>query len=211
MRRSLLALLTAPLVAASLAAGASGASLAPPEGGSTGSGGSGGTGVKAITVVRLHVGYTTPVENFNESFDGGLGLGFNLAHGVTRSILLSLGAAYHHFSGDGNGVDATIVPVTFNAEGLLPSSGDIHPYLGCGLGFYNISLDSDVIVRPPGGTESESIHETNLGVNFGAGIASKSGERGLWGVGLRYHHTFEGELFNDLDFVTFQASYGFFL
>ena len=204
MRRSFVVVLALSFAAASLAAEASGASLARPQGRAPRPA---GAGVDGVTLLRLHVGLSAPTGNFNDDFDAGLGVGASVALGVSRTVLLSVGAAYHGFNGNGFDGDATIVPVTFNVENFFPSSGSVHPWIGGGFGLYNVEVESNAIILEPG--ESNSVDETNTGIHFGAGIGSRSGDRDVWGVGLRYHHVFEGDRFNDLDFVTLQATYGF--
>jgi hypothetical protein len=207
MHRTLFALLALTLAAPSTAAGASGAESARPKHQSSGAARS---GLDGVTLLRLHVGITTPTGNLSDSFDTGLGLGASVAYGVSRTVLLSFGAAYHNFNGDGFDGDATIVPLTMNVEGILPSSGKVHPWISGGFGFYNIDVESNAIFVPPA-PGATSVSETNTGISLGAGIGSRSGDNDVWGVGFRYHHIFEGDEFNDLDFITFQAAYGFFL
>ena len=171
----------------------------------------GGAGVEGTTLLRLHGGFSIPSGSFSDGFNTGIGVGADVAHGVSRSILLSAGVAYHHFGGEGFGGDASIVPITFNVDGLFPSSGKVHPWIGAGLGLYDIHVDTGLFVVPLFGLASGSASETNVGFNFGAGIASKANERGVWGVGFKFHHIFQGDRFNDIDFATLQGAYGFYL
>jgi len=206
MRRSVLVLLGMSFVVASLAAGASAGSLARPSRRSVDPA---GAGVEGLTILRIHAGFSAPTGSFSDNFNTGLGVGANIAYGVSRSVLLSAGVAYHNFNGDGFDGDATIVPVTFNVESILPSSSTVHPYIGGGFGFYNEERESNAIIVQP--SESNTVSETNTGINFGAGIGARSGEKDVWAVGFRYHHIFEGDRFSDVDFITLQAAYGFFL
>jgi len=208
MRRVTLVLLATALLVLVVAAEAFGASLERPVRRSERQS---GAGVEDVTLLRLHGGFSIPSGDFGDGFDTGFGIGANIAHGVSRSILLSAGVAYHHFDGNGFGGDASIVPLTFNIEGVFPSSGKIHPWIGGGIGAYDINVDTGPIVIPLFGIVSGSASETNMGFNFGAGIASKAGERGVWGVGFKFHHIFDGDTFDSIDFATLQGGYGFYL
>ncbi|HEY6571985.1 MAG TPA: outer membrane beta-barrel protein, partial [Candidatus Eisenbacteria bacterium] len=149
--------------------------------------------------------------DFGDFFDGGLGVGVNVAYGVSRSVLLSAGLAYHTFDGNLLGTDATVIPFTFNVDAILPTSGSVHPWIGGGMGLYNVEIDSGTINVPFFGPISASVSETNFGFNLGAGFGAPAGSKGVWGAGLKYHHIFEGDTFSDLDFVTMQVGYGFYL
>jgi hypothetical protein len=204
MPRPTIILLAIAFTAAALAPPASADSFARPSRRSVDPAGAGVEGAKYI---RLHLGLSVPTGNFNDNFDAGIGLGASFALGVSRTVLFSVGAGYHGFNGNGFDGDATIVPVTFNVENVFPSSGEVHPWIGGGVGLYNIDVESNAVILPPGG--SNSVSETNGGINLGVGFGAKSGERDVWGVGLRWHHVFEGDTFNDLDFLTLQGTYGF--
>lgn len=170
-----------------------------------------GGGVEGVTLLRLHGGFSLPTGDFGDAFDTGLGFGANIAHGVGRNLLLSGGVAYHSFDGDGFGGDAHIVPITFNIESVFPSGGKIKPWIGGGVGLYNIDINTGTIVIPFFGPISASASETNFGVNFGGGIAARTGTKGVWGVGLKFHHVFEGDTFGSIDFMQLHGGYGFFL
>lgn len=174
------------------------------------SGGSSG-GVDGVTLLRLHGGFSLPTGDFGDAFDTGLGFGANIAHGVSRNLLLSGGVAYHSFDGDGFSGDAHIVPITFNIESVFPSSGKIKPWIGGGVGLYNVDVDTGTFVIPGFGIISASASETNFGINFGGGIAARAGAKGVWGVGIKFHHVFEGDTFDSIDFMQLHGGYGFFL
>lgn len=208
MRRSMFVLLAAGLLAVTLVSDVFAASAERPTRRSPRSE---GHGVQGQTLLRLHGGFSSPTGDFGDGFDGGLGFGANIAHGISRSVLFSAGVGYHGFDGDGFAGDATVIPFTFNLDTFLPSSGRVHPWVGGGIGFYNVEIDSGPIFVPFFGVISGSVSETNFGINFGAGFGTRAGERGVWGAGLKYHHIFEGDTFTDLDFVTLQVGYGFYL
>jgi hypothetical protein len=170
-----------------------------------------GAGVEGLTMLRLHGGLTSPTGDLGDAFDGGLGIGADIAHGVSRSLFLVGGVAYHSFDGDGFAADASIVPITFGVATLLPSSGTVRPWLAGGIGFYDIDMDFGTIQIPTFGLVTVSDSETNFGFNFGAGFGAPAGERGAWGAGIKFHHVFDGDLFDDLDFLTVQVGYGFYL
>ncbi|HEU4725583.1 MAG TPA: outer membrane beta-barrel protein [Candidatus Eisenbacteria bacterium] len=208
MRRSMVVLLAAGVLAVSMVSTAFAESAERPARRSLRTD---GAGVKGQTILRLHAGLSGPTGDFSDGFDGGLGVGANVAYGISRSVLFSVGVGLHNFDGDGFAGDATVVPFTFNFDAILPTSGRVHPWIGGGLGLYNVDIDTGPIVVPLFGVVSASASETNLGMNFGAGFGAPAGDRGVWGVGMKYHHIFEGDTFNDLDFITLQVGYGFFL
>jgi opacity protein-like surface antigen len=170
-----------------------------------------GRGVNDATLLRMHAGFAMPSGDFGDVFDGGFGFGLNIAHGISRSVLISAGVAYHGFDGEGFDADASITPVTLNLDAILPSSGRIKPWIGGGIGFYNVDVDTGPIVIPAFGTVSGSIDETNFGINLGAGFGAPAGASGVWGLGIKYHHVFEGDIFDETEFLTLQVGYGFFL
>lgn len=208
MRRSIYMLLAAGLVAATMVPDVFAASAERPARRAPRSEGHGAQGQ---TILRLHGGFSSPTGDFGDVFDGGLGFGANIAHGISRSVLFSAGVAYHGFDGDGFAGDATVIPFTFNLDAFLPSSGRVHPWFGGGVGLYNVDIDTGPIFVPFVGVISGSVSETNFGINLGAGFGAPAGDSGVWGAGLKYHHIFEGDTFTDLDFVTLQVGYGFYL
>lgn len=208
MRRSIFTLLATGLLVATITTNGFAAEAERPARRAARSQGS---GVEGQTILRLHGGFSSPTGDFGDVFDGGLGFGVNVAHGIGRSVLLSMGVAYHGFDGDGFAADARVIPFTFNVDAFLPSSGRVHPWIGGGMGLYNVEVETDAIYVPLFGVTSVSADETNFGINFGAGLGAPAGSNGVWGVGLKYHHVFDGDIFSDLDFVTMQVGYGFYL
>jgi opacity protein-like surface antigen len=208
MRRTAITLAALSLLALAAAVPASAASFERPV---RRSASSDGAGVEGITLLRLHGGLSVPSGDFGDGFNSGIAFGADIAHGVGRSLLLSGGVAYHHFDGDGFNGHASIVPLTFNVEGLFPSSGKVHPWIGGGIGLYDVHVDTGTFVIPGFGAVSASASETNFGFNFGAGIGSRTGDRRVWGVGFKFHHIDGGDVFNDIEFATIQGAYGFFL
>ncbi len=208
MRRSMFALLAAGMLTVTMVSEVLAASAERPTRRARSSD---GPGVQGRTVLRLHGGLSSPTGDFGNAFDGGFGFGANIARGISRSVLFSVGVAYHGFDGDGFGGNATVIPFTFNLDAFLPNSGRVHPWVGGGLGLYNVEIDSGPIVVPFFGVISGSVSETNFGINFGAGFGAPAGDNGVWGAGLKFHHVFEGDTFTDLDFVTMQVGYGFYL
>src|SRR5262245_43037458 len=137
-------------------------------------------GVDGITLLRLHAGFSLPSGDFGDGFDTGLGFGANIAHGISRTVILSGDVSFHNFDGNGFSGDATVVPITFNVEGVFPSGGKIHPWIGGGVGLYDIDVDTGTFFVPGFGLVSGgSVSETNFGLNFGGGIASRAGAKGV--------------------------------
>lgn len=208
MRRSMIVLFAAGALAVTMI---STAYAETPERSSRRSLRTDGMGLKGETILRLHGGFSGPTGDFGDVFDGGLGFGANVAHGISRNVLFSVGLAFHGFDGDGFPGDMSVMPFTFNLDAVLASSGRVKPWVGGGMGLYNLDFDTGPIVVPVFGVVSASESETNFGINFGAGFGAPAGERGVWGAGIKYHHVFEGDSFDDLGFLTLQVGYGFFL
>ncbi len=169
-----------------------------------------GEGVQGLTLLRMHVGFSAPSGNLSDGFDTGLGTRLGVAYGVSRDVLLSADFGFHRFeSHDGSG-SMKIIPWTVGAEFVIPTTGRVHPWIGGGLGAYHLDVDQDVVVVIGGfpfvTRLSES--ETNPGMNFGMGVGGPLGTRTDWDAGFKLHHVFEGDRFNDLDFLTFQVGIG---
>jgi len=165
-------------------------------------------GVDKLTLLRLTGGISMPSGNLGDGFETGPGLGLSLAYGVSPIVLLSTGVGYHHFGADGGGADIDIIPVTFNVDAMIPTEGHVRPWVGGGLGLYNVDLEVDTSDPFAG---DDGVSESNAGINFGMGLGGPMGARTTWGAAFRYHHIFEGDTFNDLDFLTFQFGVGFAL
>lgn len=162
-----------------------------------------GGGVEGMTMLRVTGGLSMPSGDLGDAFETGIGLGLSVAHGVSRNVLLSGGFGYHHLDGDGFSGGTDIIPMTFNADVVFPTQGKVHPWIGGGIGAYNVDMEVD----PLGLDESE----TNFGINLGMGLGGPMGEKTTWGAAFRYHSIFEGDTFNDLQFVTLQFGVGFLL
>lgn len=162
-----------------------------------------GRGVDGMTMLRLTGGISMPSGDLGDAFDTGLGLGLSVAHGVSRNVLLSGGFGWDHFDGDGFSGDTDIIPMTFNVDVVFPTQGKVHPWIGGGFGVYNVDMEIDAL------DFNES--ETNPGINLGMGLGGPMGEKTTWGAAFRYHSIFEGDTFNDLQFITLQVGVGFLL
>lgn len=214
MPRRLAAILVV-LLSSLFAAGAMGASLLDSGSRpasrvrSTASRADRGGSIYGHTYLRAHVGFSAPTGDFGDVYDSGPGFGGAIAHGVSRSVLLSFGIAYHHFDNQRtSALNASVTPFTMNAEYVLPSSSRVRPWIGGGMGMYHVteSLETDVgglLVR-------DSISENNFGINLGMGVGAPVSERTLVGAGVRFHQVW-GNDFIDTPFVTFQVGMGFAL
>ena len=171
----------------------------------------GDAGVAGITMLRVNGGLASPTGDFGDLFDTGFGAGFSLAYGVSPTVLLSTGLSFQTFDADFFDGDATVIPWTFNIDAVIPTTGQIRPWVGGGLGAYNVDIEERVYVPALNRVALVSESETNFGLNFGMGVGGPMGARTAWGAGLRYHHVFEGDVFNNLDFFTLQFGVGFVL
>jgi hypothetical protein len=168
-------------------------------------------GYRGLTLLRAHAGLSAPSGNFSNDFDTGFAAGLGLAYGVGRDVLLSTDLSYHHFGTSFGSVSMGIVPWTFDADYVIPTTGKVHPWIGGGLGIYSLNVHEDAIVVIGGlpFTASGSVGETNPGMNIEMGLGGTLSPRTDWGAGFRFHHVFEGSRFTDLDFFTFQFGIGF--
>jgi opacity protein-like surface antigen len=116
---------------------------------------------------------------------------------------VSGGVAFHHFGDEGIDGHTNIVPITAGIDYGFNSRGTVRPWIGGGLGVYNVSFEDDV---PGTGIVSDS--EADFGFNLGLGIAAPMNSTTAWGAGFKYHHV-SGNDFIDSDFITFQGGFAF--
>jgi len=163
-------------------------------------------GVEGQTILGLHLGVSSPTGDFDTIYNSGLGFGASIGYGVSRSVLLSFEVSHHSFDGDLPNDDASITPVTFNADYILPTGGRVIPWIGGGIGPYHHHEEVD---DAQGGVLFDD-SETAFGYNLGAGIAGPIAQRTLLGGGFRFHHV-SGDRLLDAEFWTFQVGLGFVL
>jgi opacity protein-like surface antigen len=167
------------------------------------SGGTQGEGVNGLTMLRIHGGLSAPIGDFSDAYDAGWGLGGSIAHGVSRSVLLSAALAYHRFENSVfSDTHASITPFTMNADVVLPTRSTVRPFVGGGIGLYHVTESIDL----GGATVSDS--ENNFGINMGFGVGGPLSARTLWGAGVKLHQVWGGD-FLDTPFFTFQFGFGF--
>lgn len=165
----------------------------------------GSTDIKDLTILRGHLGLSAPMGNFGESYGTGFGFGGSIGYGVGRNVILSGSVARHQFDNDEfTNVDATVTPVTVNADFALPTGGRAVPWVGIGTGIYHVSESVDT------GPTTVSVSENNFGLNLGIGFGAPISERTLFGAGLKFHYV-AGDEFIDTPFFTFQVGFGFIL
>jgi opacity protein-like surface antigen len=160
------------------------------------------------TMATVHLGISSATGDFGDVFDSGLGFGASIGYGVSRHVVLSANVSHHEFDSDFPDVEASTTPFTFNADYAFPTRGKIVPWIGGGIGVYNVELEIDDYFGP-GDDLSED--ESNFGFNLGAGIAGPISRRTLLGGGFRYHFVSEGDEFDDSPFFTVQFGLGFLL
>ena len=168
-----------------------------------------GPGIKGVTMIRFHAGISSPTGNFSDGFDTGWGAGAGAAYGVSPRVLLSGDLAYHHFEEKGVSGRMEIVPFTVGADYIIPTTGQVHPWVGGGIGIYHLDWSRDVLIDilPPVVVRA-SASETDAGIHLGAGVGGPLGARTDWGVGFRIHEIFEGSGFPSSDFITIQFGIG---
>src|SRR5688572_21064880 len=88
----------------------------------------------------VHIGMSSPTGDFGDFFDTGLGFGASIGYGISESVVLSLGLSHHSFDDEEfSDAKVTITPVTFNADYVFRSGSSLMPWLGGGIGMYQVS------------------------------------------------------------------------
>lgn len=155
------------------------------------------------TVASLHLGVSMPTGDFGDVFESGLGFGGSIGYGVGRQLLLSANISHHEFDSDIPGLEASTTPITFNLDYIVPTSGNLMPWVGGGLGIYNVEIEDEEF--------DFEADESNFGINLGAGLAGRVGNKTLLGGGFRYHMVSDGDEIDDTPFLTLQFGVGFLL
>jgi len=164
-----------------------------------------GEGVDGLTMLRIHGGLSAPIGDFSDAYSSGWGLGLSVAHGVSRTVLLSTALGYHRFEHEVfSDVHASITPWTFGADVVIPTRSAVRPFVGGGIGLYHVSESEDI------GGATVSASENNFGIHMGAGVGGPLSPRTLWGVGVKLHQVW-GSDFIDTPFFAFQFGFGFVL
>ena len=163
------------------------------------------TGVKDLTILRAHVGLSAPIGNFGDRYSSGLGFGGSIGYGVGENVVISGGISHHQFDHDVvTNLEASITPVTVNADFALPTGGRAVPWVGFGAGVYHVSETTDL------GMTTVTASENNFGVNMGIGFGAPISNRTLFGAGMKLHYV-AGDGLIDTPFFTFQTGFGFIL
>jgi len=157
-------------------------------------------GYEGRTMLRVHMGLSMPTGSFDDIANTGWGIGGSIGYGVGRNTMISGGVAFHHFGNEFIDGHTNIVPITGSVDYGFNTRGRVRPWISGGLGLYSVSFEDDL----PSGTVSGS--ESDLGFNFGFGIAAPMSSGNSWGAGFKFHHV-GGDV--DSDFVTVQAGLGF--
>lgn len=168
-----------------------------------------GRGIEDRTVLRLHAGISAPTGDFGDAVNTGWGTGASVGYGVSRSVLLSFGLAYHRFGEEFEEGHVGITPITFSADYGFPTDGRVKPWVSGGLGVYHIN-EEITFFDPAFGFVTVSDSDNDFGLNFGFGIATPVSPRTAFGAGFKFHHIV-GDGFPDTDFLTVQAGFGFML
>ncbi len=158
-------------------------------------------------IATAHLGISSPSGDFGDVFDSGLGFGGSLGYGISRRVMLSVAISHHEFGGDLPRDEASMTPVTFNADYAFPTNSRIIPFIGGGIGMYHHSETVQDLFGP--GVDFQD-DETAFGWNLGAGLAGPIGRKTLLGAGFRFHSV-SGDRLLDSEFFTFQVGLGFFL
>jgi len=159
-------------------------------------------GFEGRTMLRVHMGLSSPTGDFDNAVNTGFGIGGSIGYGIGRNTMLSGGLAFHHFGEEGDG-HVNIVPITAAVDYGFNTRGRVRPWISGGLGVYNLS---ETFFVPSVGDVSDS--EADFGFNFGFGIAAPLNRNTSWGAGFKFHHI-AGSDFPDTEFITLQAGLGF--
>ena len=161
------------------------------------------------TMATVHLGISSATGDFGDVFDSGLGFGASIGYGVSDHVVLSANLSHHEFDSDFSDLDASTTPITFNADYAFSTRGKLIPWIGGGIGAYNVSVEIEDFFGPGDDLEAD---DTNFGFNLGAGVAGPISRKTLLGGGFRYHFVSEGDEFDsESSFFTVQFGLGFLL
>jgi hypothetical protein len=141
--------------------------------GSTWIGGNGGVGLPTgdygdMAATGWHLGGTA-MRQVNENWGFGGELGY---HSWGGSNLVNVGGDKWNFSA---------VQATGQARFMIPSSGNVKPYLSAGVGMYSFGAK---LTSASGNMDTS---ESDMGFNFGAGMNFMSKGNSTWGFDGSYH------------------------
>jgi len=160
-------------------------------------------GFEHRTMLRVHMGLSSPSGDFSNAVNTGWGLGGSIGYGIGRNTVLSGGVAYHHFGEDFSDGHVSVVPITAALDYGFNTRGRVRPWISGGMGVYNLS---ETIFVPSVGDVSDS--EADFGFNVGFGIAAPLNPSTAWGAGFKFHHIV-GNNFPDTNFIAIQAGLAF--
>ena len=134
----------------------------------------------------LKIGYSLPLGDAGEAFDGGLAYGAFAEYNFNSMMSLQGSVLSSDWSGEDNGADFDIIYLLLNAKANFPA-GIYTPFLTAGFGgyFYDIS-----------GTD---VDHKDGGLNFGGGLDIKVTEKISLGVEGTYHYVWIGDPAEDDD------------
>ncbi len=98
--------------------------------------------MKAQFQVGATLGIQLPMAEMGDAY--GPGIGFNLAgkYQISDETAIGLNLGANHFTTDDKDISGTLTPITLLFEYYL-KNGEVKPYFGLDLGFYNYSVKMD--------------------------------------------------------------------
>jgi len=140
--------------------------------------------------VGIYGGLGMPTGDFSDAASTGYDFGATGTWMFAPTWGVGVDVAYFSWSGsddiEATGDDWTFSAVQATGHGLfmIPTQGNMHPWLKGGLGMYNMKASVDY-ATPPGGSADDS--ESNFGFNVGGGIDMATSPTMRVGVGAAYH------------------------
>ena len=141
--------------------------------------------------IDIKMGYNSPVFNFNDSYDGGLGLNIGILYPFNTNIIFTLNSGYIKWGFDNTAfnlknsndrytnfnIDApiSIIPITFGIK-YFATNSNVRPYLSAEFGFFYYSQTANgtyTLVQPP----------SNVGVEYTLPELKDSGFRTMLNFG----------------------------
>jgi len=152
--------------------------------------------------VGLNGGLAVPTGDFGDVVDMGWNVGASGTWMFAPTWGVGVDLGYFGWNGKDlpAGVDLTAnaLQATAHFKYVIPSEGNIKPWLKGGLGMYNIS--GKLEGAGPGFDFDES--EANFGFNVGGGVDLMASPTMSYGLGATYHSVAEGDTFDKTDFFT---------
>lgn len=153
------------------------------------------------TIVGVHGGAQFPRGYFEDYYHWGYGGGASVGREIRSNTIVSLAAAFHHFSEYGVGHVGSVVPVTVNADYMIPT-GDRKLIVGVGAGLYHVAESGSGYLGYP---ETQN----TFGMNARIGIVAPVSRTVAVTPTLRFHYANPSRLVSKVTFVALQLDANF--